>query len=320
MSISTKLGILLVNLGTPDAPTPAAVKRYLSQFLKDRRVVDTPRWLWYPLLHGVILPKRAPRVAKLYQAVWTNDGSPLMVFSKAQQRALSARLPKDIPVELAMTYGSPSVSGAVDRLMAQAVTKLVVLPLFPQYSGSTTGAVWDALSEALAKRRNLPEIHFIRDYAEHPQYIAALAESIRESFAEHGQPELLVFSYHGIPQRYASEGDDYPKRCKATTEAVVSLLGLSAGQYKMTYQSRFGKEPWLLPYTDETLKSLPEHGIKHIQVICPGFAVDCLETIEEIAVENKKLFLSAGGEAFIYIPALNATSAHINLLQQLATG
>ena len=312
----TKTGILLANLGTPDAPTPGAVKRYLRQFLSDKRVVDTSRLLWWPLLRGVILPIRSPRVAKLYQSVWMEEGSPLMVYSRRQQQALAARLP-DTPVALGMSYGSPSLASAVDDLLAQGVEHIVVLPLYPQYSCSTVAAVWDELARILAKKRAIPGISFIRDYAEHPDYIHALAASVRASFAVHGEPDLLLLSYHGIPQRYANQGDDYPQRCRDTTRELVSALGLPPERVMMTFQSRFGREPWLTPYTDETLKMLGEKGTKHIQVLCPGFAADCLETLEEIAVQNREIFLEAGGKQYEYIPALNATPEHIEMMANL---
>lgn len=312
----TKTGILLANLGTPDAPTPGAVKRYLRQFLSDKRVVDTSRLLWWPLLRGVILPIRSPRVAKLYHSVWMEEGSPLMVYSRRQQQALAARLP-DTPVALGMSYGSPSLASAVDDLLAQGVEHIVVLPLYPQYSCSTVAAVWDELARILAKKRAIPGISFIRDYAEHPDYIHALAASVRASFAVHGEPDLLLLSYHGIPQRYANQGDDYPQRCRDTTRELVSALGLPPERVMMTFQSRFGREPWLTPYTDETLKMLGEKGTKHIQVLCPGFAADCLETLEEIAVQNREIFLEAGGKQYEYIPALNADAAHIEMMVNL---
>ena len=312
----TKTVILLANLGTPDAPTPGAVKRYLRQFLSDKRVVDTSRLLWWPLLRGVILPIRSPRVAKLYQSVWMEEGSPLMVYSRRQQQALAARLP-DTPVALGMSYGSPSLASAVDDLLAQGVEHIVVLPLYPQYSCSTVAAVWDELARILAKKRAIPGISFIRDYAEHPDYIHALAASVRASFAVHGEPDLLLLSYHGIPQRYANQGDDYPQRCRDTTRELVSALGLPPERVMMTFQSRFGREPWLTPYTDETLKMLGEKGTKHIQVLCPGFAADCLETLEEIAVQNQEIFLEAGGKQYEYIPALNADAAHIEMMVNL---
>ena len=312
----TKTGILLANLGTPDAPTPGAVKRYLRQFLSDKRVVDTSRLLWWPLLRGVILPIRSPRVAKLYQSVWMEEGSPLMVYSRRQQQALAARLP-DTPVALGMSYGSPSLASAVDDLLAQGVEHIVVLPLYPQYSCSTVAAVWDELARILAKKRAIPGISFIRDYAEHPDYIHALAASVRASFAVHGEPDLLLLSYHGIPQRYANQGDDYPQRCRDTTRELVSALGLPPERVMLTFQSRFGREPWLPPYADETLKMLGEKGTKHIQVLCPGFAADCLETLEEIAVQNREIFLEAGGKQYEYIPALNADAAHIEMMVNL---
>ncbi|HGY0022756.1 TPA: ferrochelatase [Klebsiella pneumoniae] len=312
----TKTGILLANLGTPDAPTPGAVKRYLRQFLSDKRVVDTSRLLWWPLLRGVILPIRSPRVAKLYQSVWMEEGSPLMVYSRRQQQALATRLP-DTPVALGMSYGSPSLASAVDDLLAQGVEHIVVLPLYPQYSCSTVAAVWDELARILAKKRAIPGISFIRDYAEHPDYIHALAASVRASFAVHGEPDLLLLSYHGIPQRYANQGDDYPQRCRDTTRELVSALGLPPERVMMTFQSRFSREPWLTPYTDETLKMLGEKGTKHIQVLCPGFAADCLETLEEIAVQNREIFLEAGGKQYEYIPALNADAAHIEMMVNL---
>ncbi|AVQ90398.1 ferrochelatase [Citrobacter freundii] len=312
----TKTGILLANLGTPDAPTPEAVKRYLRQFLSDPRVVDTSPALWWPLLRGVILPLRAPRVAKLYQSIWMEDGSPLMVYSKAQQQALAQRLP-DTPVALGMSYGSPSLESAVDELLASGVEHMVVLPLYPQYSCSTVAAVWDELARILARKRGIPGVSFIRDYADDSSYIDALAKSARDSFAQHGEPDLLLLSYHGIPQRYADEGDDYPQRCRDTTRELVSALGLPPEKVMMTFQSRFGREPWLTPYTDETLKMLAEKGTRHIQVMCPGFAADCLETLEEVAVQNREIFLEAGGKQYEYIPALNATPEHIEMMVKL---
>lgn len=312
----TKTGILLANLGTPDAPTPGAVKRYLRQFLSDKRVVDTPRLLWWPLLRGVILPRRAPRVARLYQSIWMAEGSPLLAYSRQQQQALAARLP-EIPVALGMSYGAPSLAQAVDELQAQGVTYIVVLSLYPQYSCSTVAAVWDELARILAHKRAVPGISFIRDYADDASYIAALAASVRASFATSGEPDILLLSYHGIPQRYADEGDDYPQRCRDTTQALTSALGLPADRVMMTFQSRFGREPWLMPYTDETLKKLAEKGVKHVQVICPGFAADCLETLEEVAVQYRQLFLAAGGQKYSYIPALNADEQHITMMVNL---
>ncbi|RRZ93645.1 ferrochelatase [Erwinia sp. 198] len=310
-----KPGVLLVNLGTPDAPTTPAVKRYLKQFLSDKRVVDTPRWLWWPILNGVILPIRSPRVAKLYASVWMEDGSPLMVYSKRQREALAARL--SMPVELGMSYGNPSLKSALDSLMAQGVTRLIVLPLYPQFSCSTVAAVWDGITEVFAGYRSLPSVQFIRDYATHPAYIAALKASVERSFAKHGKPDLLVMSFHGIPQRFADQGDDYPLRCRETSEALIAALGLAEHEAMLTFQSRFGREPWLTPYTDETMQSLPAKGVKHVQVMSPGFSADCLETLEEISEQNCEFFMHAGGTKFEYIPALNDDELHIDMMVEL---
>lgn len=310
-----KPGVLLVNLGTPDAPTAPAVKRYLKQFLSDKRVVDAPRWLWWPLLNFGILPIRSPRVAKLYASVWMEGGSPLLVYSKRQRDGLAARL--DIPVELGMSYGNPSLKSAIDSLMAQGVNRLIVLPLYPQFSCSTVAAVWDGITSVFAGYRSLPSVDFIRDYAEHPAYIAALKASVERSFAQHGKPDLLVTSFHGIPQRFANEGDDYPERCHDTFNALTASLGLGSNEAMLTFQSRFGREPWLMPYTDETMKSLPAKGVKHVQIMSPGFSSDCLETLEEINGENREIFLHAGGTRFEYIPALNDDEEHISMMLEL---
>ena len=312
-----KPGVLLVNLGTPDAPTSSAVKRYLKQFLSDKRVVDVPRLIWWPVLNGAILPLRSPRVAKLYASVWMEEGSPLLVFSKRQRDALAAKT--DMPVALGMSYGNPSLDSAVNQLLEQGVTRLIVLPLYPQFSSTTVSAVWDALHQIFLPVRTLPDIHFIRDYATHPGYIAALKASAERAFAEHGKPDVLLLSFHGIPQRFANEGDDYPQRCAETTRLLREALGMSEQQLLMTYQSRFGREPWLTPYTDETVKSLPGKGIRHIQVMSPGFSADCLETLEEINGQNREFFMHAGGEKFEYIPALNDDELHIDMMLQLVS-
>ena len=310
-----KPGVLLVNLGTPDAPTPAAVKRYLKQFLSDKRVVDVPNLIWWPVLRGGILPLRSPRVAKLYASVWMEEGSPLLVYSKRQRDALAAMI--DMPVALGMSYGNPSLQSGVEALLEQGVTRLIVLPLYPQFSSSTVSAVWDGLHSIFRKRRSLPGIHLIRDYATHPAYIAALKASVERAFAEHGKPDLLLLSFHGIPQRFADQGDDYPQRCETTTACLREALGMSDSELIMTYQSRFGREPWLMPYTDETIKTLPGKGIRHIQVMSPGFSADCLETLEEINEQNREFFLHAGGEKFEYIPALNDDALHIQMMAEL---
>lgn len=315
MQTKKKLGVLLANLGTPDEPTPKAVKRFLSQFLHDHRVVDLTRWIWCPLLHGVILPLRSPRVAKLYQSVWMDEGSPLLVYSKRQQEKLQQRL--DYPVELGMTYGNPSLLSGVQALRDQGVEKIIVLPLYPQYSATTTAAVFNGLAKAMKTQRVIPEIDFITDYHDHPLYIRALADKVRSSWSEKGQGDVLICSYHGIPKRYADNGDIYPQHCQQTTHLLAQELGLSDQQVMMTYQSQFGKEEWLQPYTDKTMQALPSQGMKKIDILCPAFSVDCLETLEEISEENKHLFLEAGGEAFNYIACLNDSDLHIEMMVDL---
>ncbi len=315
MQTKKKLGVLLANLGTPDEPTPKAVKRFLSQFLHDHRVVDLTRWIWCPLLHGVILPLRSPRVAKLYQSVWMDEGSPLLVYSKRQQEKLQQRL--DYPVELGMTYGNPSLLSGVQALRDQGVEKIIVLPLYPQYSATTTAAVFDGLAKAIKTQRVIPEIDFITDYHDHQLYIRALADKVRSSWSEKGQGDVLICSYHGIPKRYADNGDIYPQHCQQTTHLLAQELGLSDQQVMMTYQSQFGKEEWLQPYTDKTMQALPSQGMKKIDILCPAFSVDCLETLEEISEENKHLFLEAGGEAFNYIACLNDSDLHIEMMVDL---
>ncbi|WP_154172235.1 ferrochelatase [Vibrio metoecus] len=315
MNNHKKLGVLLANLGTPQAPTPEAVKAFLSQFLHDPRVVDMSRWLWCPLLHGIILPTRSPKVAKLYQSIWMEEGSPLMVYSERQRQKLSEIT--QLPVELGMTYGKPSLLDGVQKLQQQGVESIVVLPLYPQYSATTTAAVFDGLAKALRHLPIVPELQFIRDYHNHPLYIEALADSVRASWQQNGQGEMLLCSYHGIPKRYAENGDIYPEHCQTTTRLLAEALGLPEGQVMMTYQSQFGKEEWLQPYTDKTMEALPNKGVKKLDVICPAFSVDCLETLEEIAEQNQEIFLHNGGEAFHYISCLNDSSSHIALMAAL---
>ncbi|MDE9541377.1 ferrochelatase [Xenorhabdus bovienii] len=313
---SNKYGVLLVNLGTPDEPTPVAIRRYLAKFLSDRRVVDIPPFIWKPLLYGIILPFRSSRVAKLYQKIWTEEGSPLLVYSQRQQKLLDEKL-TDIPVVLGMSYGFPSLSQAVGNLLQQGIDHLIVLPLYPQYSSTTSAAVFDSISKILKGYRTIPHLYFIRSYATHPAYIAALKETIEQSFEKHGLPDRLLLSYHGIPERLATIGDIYPQDCRATTELLIQALDYPADKIMMTFQSRFGRLPWLTPYTDKTMALLPEQGVEHVQVLCPGFSSDCLETLEEIQQQNQAIFLHAGGKKFEYISALNDNEAHISLLEQL---
>lgn len=318
-----KYGVLLVNLGTPDAPTTAAVRRYLAQFLSDPRVVDTSPWIWKPILHGVILPIRSPKVAKLYQQVWMDEGSPLLVYSRAQQRALAQRFP-DIPVELSMCYGNPSLDEGVMNLLQQGVDNIILLPLYPQYSCSTSAAVFDGVSTIFKGMRTIPSLHFIRSYAEHPLYINALVSSIDESFKQHGKPDRLVLSFHGIPERFIKTGDIYYDECCLTTEKLKeqleAQLGYSKDQVMLTFQSRFGREPWLSPYTDKTMEKLGSEGVDHVQVVCPGFSSDCLETLEEINEQNREFFIQGGGKQYEYIAALNDNSEHIDLLEAMIRG
>ncbi|MDC5807481.1 ferrochelatase [Vibrio europaeus] len=315
MQNNKKQGVLLVNLGTPDEATAPAVKRFLSQFLHDKRVVDMTRWLWCPILHGVILPIRAPKVAKLYQTVWMEEGSPLLVYSKKQAEKLRQQL--DIPVELGMTYGNPSLKVGVEALLEQGVEEIIVLPLYPQYSGTTSAAVSDGLTKAFKQIPVIPSFQFIRDYHEHPLYIKALAESVKRSWQENGQGDYLLCSYHGIPKRFADNGDIYPQHCERTTALLGEELGLSPDKIGMTYQSRFGREEWLQPYTDKTLETLPAKGIKKLDIMAPAFSADCLETLEELSEQCCELYMESGGEKFTYIPCLNDDELHIQMMVDL---
>ncbi|MCC4819635.1 ferrochelatase [Vibrio lentus] len=315
MEINKKQGVLLVNLGTPDTATPAGVRRFLSEFLHDKRVVNLTRWLWCPILHGVILPIRAPKVAKLYQSVWMDEGSPLLVYSQRQAEKLQTKL--QMPVALGMTYGNPSLKTGVEQLMEQGVEDIIVLPLYPQYSGTTTAAVSDGLTKAFKQMPVIPSYRFIRDYYSHPSYAKALAESVRSHWEENGRGDHLVCSFHGIPKRLADEGDIYPQHCEATTKLLAAELGLSSQDITMTYQSRFGREEWLKPYTDETLETLPSKGIKKIDIMAPAFSVDCLETLEEISDQCKETFIGAGGSDFSYIMCLNDRDSHIDMMAEL---
>lgn len=313
-----KVGVLLTNLGTPDAPTAKALRKYLAEFLADPRVVEVPKLVWNLILHGVILRIRPRRSAAAYKTVWTDAGSPLLVHTQAQTEAVRSELKKtwgdDIVVEFGMRYGNPSIAGALDKLMQQGVTKLLVLPLYPQYSASTSGSTFDAIAHDFLRRRWLPDFRFISCYHDQPAYIQAVADKIKTHWETHGRADKLVFSYHGIPKRYLTNGDPYHCHCHKTTRLVAETLGLPKDAYMTTFQSRFGREEWLQPYTDATLKALPAQGVKSLQVVCPGFSSDCLETIEEIGEENCEYFMESGGERYEYIPCLNADAAHITAL------
>ncbi|TXH03943.1 MAG: ferrochelatase [Nevskiaceae bacterium] len=310
-------GVLLVNLGTPDAPTAPAIRRYLREFLADRRVVEAPRAIWLPVLYGIILPFRPRKLVHAYQSVWTPQGSPLMAASLAQAASLRRLLGEQIPVALGMTYGRPSVESAIDELTAQGVNRVIVLPLYPQYSATTTAAVTDAVFRVLMSRRDVPALDTIRDYHDHPAYIAALADSVRSHWQRHGRDAHLLMSFHSIPQEYVDKGDPYGQHCQRSAALLAQTLGLNADQWSISYQSRLGPKRWLQPYTDEYVASLAQRGIKALDVICPGFAADCLETLEEIAIRYREVFLEAGGQTFRYIPALNADAAHIAMMRDL---
>lgn len=321
-----RLGVLLANLGTPDAPTPAAVRRFLAEFLWDTRVVEAPRWLWWLALHGVILRVRPAKSAAAYRQIWTPAGSPLLLNSQALASKLEECLAQPASLEelatsrpalaLGMSYGSPSIAEGLRALRTAGAQRIIVLPLYPQYSATTTGSVFDRVSNELRRWRRVPELHFVPDYHEEPAYIEALAASVQAHWRTHRRSHLL-FSFHGIPQRYASAGDPYPQQCRRSAALVATRLGLDAESWSMSFQSQVGREEWLRPYTDETLLEYARQGRRQLTLMCPGFATDCLETLEEIAIRNRALFLAAGGEHYEYVPALNASEAHAQLLAGL---
>lgn len=314
-------GVLLVNLGTPDAPTPSAIRRYLGEFLSDPRVVEMPRLLWLAILHGVILRIRPRPVARAYASVWMEEGSPLMVHSKALTNAVQSRFAQHesgpVHVQLAMRYGRPCIEKALESLRNRHVERLIVIPLYPQYSATTTATVFDAVTNTLQKWRWLPHFHMPMHYHDHPLYIKAVSDSIQQSFAAHGKPERLLMSFHGLPERLLYAGDPYYCHCQKTGRLIAAQLGLTDKNYAITFQSRFGREPWLQPYTDVTLKEWGKQGIGHVQVVSPGFSADCLETLEEVAMQNKDFFEQAGGKEFHYIPALNSSDSHVELMSAL---
>ena len=317
-----RIAILLVNLGTPDEPTAPAVRRYLKQFLSDPRVIEIPQFLWAIILNLFVLPSRPKRVAAAYASVWEGD-SPIRRILAQQVEKLQSRLdgslaPFEVSVHSAMTYGNPGLPDVMDSLRSEGVDHFVILPLFPQYSATSGGAVYDALTKWSLKQRNLPNYTIVKDYFAHPLYIKALADSIRRFQAVHGKPEKLMFSFHGIPQPYADKGDPYPKRCKCTAAQVAQELGLTEDEWIISFQSRFGKQEWVKPYTDVTLEEWGKAGVRSVQVVSPAFSADCLETLEELAMENRDNFINAGGKEYHYIPALNDDEAHIDLMEALA--
>ena len=308
--------VLLVNLGTPDAPTAGAVRRYLSEFLCDRRVVDLNPWLWRPVLHGAILPLRASRVAANYRKIWITDrGSPLRVHTADLADAVQSRLP-GLRVAMAMRYGTPALPDVLRALRADGLHRLLVLPLYPQYSATTNASVFDAIAREFEHWPDLPELRVVRDYHRDPGWLDAVAEKIRAQRAD-DPGEKLLLSFHGIPERYARRGDPYPRECEVSAQAIAQRLGLATDQWRLAYQSRFGREPWLGPATVDVLRDWARAGVVRVDVACPGFAVDCLETLEEIAMRNAELFASSGGESLRYLPALNADAAHADAMAAL---
>lgn len=309
-------GVLLVNLGTPDAPTAEAIRPYLREFLSDRRVVDLPRWLWLPILHGVILPLRPRRLAPLYARIWRDDGSPLLAITRELAAALAGAL-APLPVVTAMRYGRPGIAAGLAELRQAGVSRVVVLPLYPQYSATTTASAFDAVEAALATTAGPPSVERIEDYHADAGYIDALAASLRAHWAARGRGDHLLISFHGIPQRYVARGDPYERQCVETARRLAAALGLRDGDWQLAYQSRVGKAAWLGPYTDVVIPELARRGLRKLDVICPGFAADCLETLDEVALRYRDAFVAAGGEALRYVPALNAQPAHVAALARL---
>ena len=313
-----KIGILLANLGSPNAPTTTALQRYLLQFLSDPRVIETPRWQWLPILFGIVLPFRSPRSAAAYQKIWTKDGSPLIINCHKQRDKIIEKLnDQPIAVAMGMSYGKPRLRDALHQLKAQNCRRLLILPLYPQYSGSTTGSVFNDITAELSRWRAVPHFRFVAAYCDNPRYVNVLADSILQHQQQHGKPDKLIFSFHGTPRQMLDKGDPYHCLCHKTARLVAEHLRLDYQQWQVTFQSRFGRGEWLRPYTDAAMQTMPSSGVKNIQVICPAFSSDCLETLEEIAQENRDIFLKAGGDTFSYIPALNDSESHIDFLHQL---
>lgn len=312
-----RCAVLLVNLGTPDAPTPAAVRRYLAEFLADRRVVDLPRWLWLPALYGLILPLRGRRSAHAYAQVWSERGSPLAVHTADLAEGLASALGDGVEVAWAMRYGQPPIASVLHRLRDRGVERVLVLPLYPQYSATTTASVFDGVAQALRTGPWLPELRFVNDYWREDAWIDAVAASIRRHRVAHPGGERLLFSFHGIPQRYIAAGDPYGAQCRASAERIAARAGLDAADWTLAFQSRVGREPWLMPYTEDVVVDLAREGVRRLDVVCPGFAVDCLETLEEIAMRNGEAFVAAGGERLAYVPALNAGADHVGVMAAL---
>ncbi len=317
----THLGVLLCNLGTPDAPTATAVRRYLAEFLWDPRIVEIPRPIWWLILHGIILRTRPAKSAKKYRSIWTEQGSPLMAVSRNQQQLLQQqlgeKLAQPVTVALGMRYGNPSIKSALEKLRSAGCERLVILPLYPQNSCSTTASTFDAVAEVFRHWRGVPSHTFISDYHHNEKYITALAASIENQWQRADPAEQLIFSFHGTPKWFKDGGDPYFDQCQQTARLVAEKLQLDDDRWQVTFQSRFGKAEWLKPYTDVTLRQLAKDGLKSVDIISPGFSVDCLETLEELGQENRQYFIEAGGESYNYIPALNDQPAHIEMMAEL---
>jgi len=313
-----KVGVLVTNLGTPEAPTAKALRTYLREFLSDPRVVEIPRIIWMIILHGIILRVRPKKSAALYQSIWTDNGSPLMVISEQQKEKVAQTLAKQygesVTVALAMRYGSPSIENALNTFQQAGVNEVIVLPLYPQYAGPTVASTFDAVVNTLQKWRWIPSLRFISGYHDNPKYIQALANTVTEHIAQHGKPDKLVLSYHGMPKLFLDNGDPYYCFCHKTTRLLAEQLNVDENDFVMTFQSRFGKAEWLQPYTDATLAKLAEEGHKHVAIISPAFSADCLETLEELEHENRAIFMEAGGETYHYIPCLNDRDDHIEAI------
>jgi ferrochelatase len=319
--MAPSIGVLLANLGTPEEPTSKAVRPYLRQFLSDPRVIEWPRWLWLPLLEAIILRVRPRRSARLYETIWTDEGSPLLTISQniaaGLEEVLTGQGDTPVKVALAMRYGQPSIAAGLEELRQANAERILILPLYPQYSATTVGTIFDEVFDTLKQWRWVPEIRTINHYHQHPLYIEAIAGSIRRHWSENGRGERLLISFHGIPISYSQKGDPYRSQCRQTAHLLTRALEADEEEVFFTFQSRFGPEDWLQPYTDETLIAWAQEGIGRVDTICPGFATDCLETLQEMGMENGDLYLEAGGEAYAYIPALNAAPEHIRLLADL---
>ncbi|HEY5138270.1 MAG TPA: ferrochelatase [Methylococcales bacterium] len=313
-----KIGVLLANLGSPTAPTTRAVRRFLKDFLWDPRVVNLPRPLWWVILHFFVLPFRPARSAKAYRKVWHEKGSPLTYLTRSLTEKTADQLnAKGITTDFVMRYGEPSIANQLRAFKKAGITDLIVLPLYPQYSSTTTASIYDHLVKELNQWRHLPNIQFISDYHQDRHYIAAVAETIEQAWQEQDKSELLLMSFHGLPEQLTKWGDPYFHQCHNTAALIAEKLGLKEKEWMIVFQSRFGKAEWLKPYCVDTLQNLPGQGIKTVDIVCPGFAVDCLETLEEIAMENKSIFMKAGGTHYRYIPALNDSVAHVNAIVNL---